>query len=127
MPGSGTAPTIRTATASISASSLYLLLLAALSPDEKAQLLTAALAHDFHHHGRSVCGTHFRLEYVAVGAAMPYLEAAGISETARACIAALILASEVSIAVPFGRQCYRHFSEGGARPAVPGDEPQLSI
>jgi hypothetical protein len=107
-------------------SALCLSRLAALAPREQAQLLLAALVHDFHHDGRGNKDVPFRLEKLAIAAAQPYLQAAGVTEDERARIAAIVMATEVSTGVPFGRQCYRYFFEGGnAPPAATGDLPKM--
>jgi hypothetical protein len=107
-------------------SALYLSLLAALAPREQAQLLLAALVHDFHHDGRGNKDAPFRLEKLAIAAARPYLQAAGVTEDERARIAAIVMATEISVGVPFGRQCYRYFFEGGnSPPANAGDLPKM--
>ena len=108
-------------------SALYLSLLAALPVDERAQLLVAALAHDFHHDGRAYGDAPFRLERLAAAATMPYLEAAGLPDGARDRIAHLILATQFSTAVPFVRRCYGQFFGGWERPPVPEDEPRLAV
>ena len=107
-------------------SALCLALLAALPERERAALLVAALAHDFHHDGKTVQGMPYRLERASVEAALPYLKTAGVPEDDRARITALILATEVSQAVAFARACHRHFFDGGERPAVPAAEPRLA-
>lgn len=93
--------------------------LAELAPREQAQLLVAALSHDFHHDGKDARGTPFRLERLAVEMTLPYLAAAGASAEERANIAVMILATEVSKGVPYARLCYRHFFEGGEKPRAP--------
>lgn len=107
-------------------SALYLSQLAALAPREQAQLLLAALVHDFHHDGRGNKGAPFRLEKLAIAAAQPYLQAAGVAEDERVKLAAVVMATEVSSGVPFSRQCYRYFFEGGtAPPAAAGELPKM--
>lgn len=108
-------------------SALYLSLRGAVAPDEHARLLVAALAHDFHHDGKSDPGAPFRLERVAVEATMPYLAAAAVPEGECARIAALILATQVSTAVPFARRCYLHFFGDDPRPRAPESEPRLAL
>jgi hypothetical protein len=108
-------------------SALHLSLLGALAKGEQARLLVAALAHDFHHDGKIIHGIPFRLERVAVEATIPYLEAAAVPEDERARIAALILATQVSTAVTFVRQCYRHFFGDDEQPRAPESEPRLAL
>lgn len=107
-------------------SALCLSLMVALTSREQAQLLLAALVHDFHHDGRGNKEALFRLEKLAIAAAQPYLQAAGVTEDERARITAIVMATEVSTGVPFSRQCYRYFFEGGnAPPAATGDLPRM--
>jgi hypothetical protein len=106
-------------------SALYLSLLAPLQQPGQAQLLVAALAHDFHHDGTSVRGTPFRLERVAVDATLPYLQAAAVPQDACQRIAIMILATEVSAGVPYARRCYRHLFDGAEKPAAPEMEPRI--
>ena len=108
-------------------SALYLGLLAGLARVEHARLLVAALAHDFHHDGKSVRATPFRLERIAVGATIPYLRAADVPVGECERVSALILATEVSVAVPFARRCYGYFFERGARPPVPESESHFAL
>lgn len=59
-------------------SALYLSTLDGMSTVGRARLLMAALAHDFHHGGRSSIGQSFRLERLAAQATLPYLSGAGV-------------------------------------------------
>jgi hypothetical protein len=107
---------------------LYLSLRAPLEPPLQAQLLVAALAHDFHHDGRSSKETPFRLERLTVRATAPYLEAAGIPADEQRRIVALILATETTIAAPIARRCYRHLALGDVAPRFDGiDAPLAAI
>jgi hypothetical protein len=108
-------------------SALCLSMRATLSGAERARLLVAALAHDFHHDGKAYGDTPFRLERVAAAATMPYLETAGVPAGERDRIASLILATEFSRAVPFVRRCYRHFFGTADTPRVPEGEPRLAV
>lgn len=93
--------------------------LAGLTPGERARLLVAALAHDFHHDGRDARTAPFRLERLAVERTLPYLVEAGVAAEDREIIAAGILATEVSKGAPYARLCHRQFHGGGERPRVP--------
>jgi hypothetical protein len=106
--------------------SLYLSIRASLKPAAQAQLLVAALAHDFHHDGRSSIGTPFRLERLAAQATIPYLQAAGVPGDEQRGIVAMILATETTAGVPFARRCYRHLVLGEAKPRLEGIEGPLA-
>jgi hypothetical protein len=106
---------------------LYLSLPAPLTQPERAQLLVAALAHDFHHDGKGFGDAPFRLERVAVEAMLPYLVASGVPQDERVRIAAMILATDISTGMPFARRCYLHFFEGGAQPDAAGAGEPLAM
>ncbi len=106
---------------------LYLSGLAALPPLTRARLVVAALAHDFHHDGRSSIGMPFRLERLAAQAALPYWERAGVSQDEQNNIAALVLATETTAGVPFASHCHAHFTHGTVQPAPPASEPVLAL
>ena len=108
-------------------SALYLSGLAALPPLVRARLVAAALAHDFHHDGRTSIGMPYRLERLAAQAALPYFEWAGVSKDEQNNIAALVLATETTAGVPFARQCHAHFAHGAVKPAPPESEPVLAL
>ncbi len=108
-------------------SALYLSGLAALPPLTRARLVAAALAHDFHHDGRTSIGMPFRLERLAAQAALPYFEWAGVSKDEQNNIAALVLATETTAGVPFARNCHAHFAHGAVKPAPPESEPVLAL
>ena len=107
--------------------SLYLSLRAPVTPAQRAQLLVAALAHDFHHDGQSSKTTPFRLERLTVQATAPYLDAAGVPADEQRRIFALILATETTIGAPFARRCYRHLALGETPPRLDGIEAPLAV
>ena len=101
-------------------SALYLSLLAGVAPKGKVELLIAALAHDFHHDGRTNVNAPFRLERLSAEAASPYLETAGVPLEERARITAMIFATEVTLGTRFARDCHLHFSGDGPLPSISG-------
>ena len=108
-------------------SALYLSGRAAMPPLTRARLVAAALAHDFHHDGRTSVGMPFRLERLAAQAALPYFESAGVSKDEQDNIAALVLATETTVGVPFARKCYAHFTHSAELPALLENEPALTV
>lgn len=108
-------------------SALYLSAHAGFEPHERARLVAAALAHDFHHDGRTSIGMPFRLERLAAQASMPYFEMAGVAADEVERIAVLVLGTETTVGVPFARKCHAHFTEGEPLPDVPKAEPRLAI
>lgn len=106
-------------------SALYLSLRTPLDPARRAQLIVAALAHDFLHDGLANV-TPFRLERQSVQSVIPYLDAAGIPADDQSAIAAMVLATEVTVGVPFARQCYLRGGQGRPPPPVPLAEPRLA-
>lgn len=107
-------------------SALYLSAQAGFEPHERARVVSAALAHDFHHDGRTSIGMPFRLERLAAQAASPYFEMAGVAADELERIAVLVLATETTVGVPFARKCHAHFVSGEPLPDVPV-ERRLSI
>ena len=104
-------------------SALYLTLLAGVTANAKAEVLLAALVHDFHHDGTKNMSATFRLETLSAEATAPYLEAAGVSAEVRARIAAMVFATEVTRGTHFARGCHLHFTTGTPLPslaAIPG-------
>jgi len=97
---------------------LYLSLLAGLDPQARAEVMIAALVHDFHHDGTKNMSATFRLERFSAEATAPYLEAAGVSPQVRARIAAMVFATEVTKGTRFARDCHLHFSAGAPLPAA---------
>ena len=97
---------------------LYLSLLARLDPQARAEVMIAALVHDFHHDGTKNMSATFRLERLSAEATAPYLEAAGVSPQVRARIAAMVFATEVTKGTRFARDCHLHFSAGAPLPSA---------
>ena len=83
---------------------LYLSALASMPLLVRARMVSAALAHDFHHDGRNSIGAPFRLERLAAQASLPYFDEAGVAADEQSCIATLILATETTVGVPFARK-----------------------
>jgi hypothetical protein len=108
-------------------SALYLSAHAGLESHERARMVAAALAHDFHHDGRSSIGVPFRLERLAVQASQPYFEMAGVAADEVARIAVLVLSTETTVGVPFARKCYAHFTAGEPLPDALKAEPRLAV
>lgn len=104
--------------------SLFLAKHAGLAGPQQARIAVAALVHDLHHDGTTNAGQPFRLERLAMDAARPCLAAAGVAQAEITRIAALVLATEVTIGGPYARRCFRHFHQGGPAPAAaPGADP----
>ncbi len=104
-------------------SALYLTLLAGVTANAKAEVLIAALVHDFHHDGTKNISATFRLESLSAERTTPYLEAAGVSPEVRARVAAMVFATEVTRGTHFARACHLHFTTGAPLPplaAIPG-------
>lgn len=107
---------------------LYLARLAASEAEETSEILLAALVHDFHHDGATNGAIAFRLERLAADATMPYLKAARVADVVCLRITSLIFATELMTGMRFARQCYLHFSAGGALPALDAiPEPLASL
>ncbi len=96
--------------------SLLLARQAGLSGPQQARVLVAALVHDFRHDGTTNAGRPFRLELSALTAARPYLIAAGVTADEMERIAAIVLATETSLGVPYARRCFRCHHLAGPRP-----------
>ena len=98
--------------------------LAALSRQEQALLLLAALLHDFHHDGGKRLHP-FRHELCSLDAAAPYLDRAGVTPSDRTALATLILATESACGVPLARCCHDWHS-GVATPPPQPPRPELA-
>ena len=107
-------------------SALSLSLLAAVAPQEKAEVLVTALVHDFHHDGTKSSAT-FRLERLSAEAAAPYLEGAGVPAEVRARIAAMVFATEVTVGARFARDCHSHFTAGTPPPSLSAIPAPLAL
>lgn len=99
-------------------SALYLALLAGVEAQARAEILMAALVHDFHHDGTKNMNATFRLEKLSAEAAAPYLEAAGVPPDVRARIAAMVFSTEVTMGTRFARDCHLHFAAGAQAPLL---------
>jgi hypothetical protein len=106
---------------------LYLSLLAKVHTQGKAEILVAALVHDFHHDGTKNMSATFRLESLSAQATAPYLEAAGVSPQVCARIAAMVFATEVTKGTRFARDCHLHFATGAALPPASGLPAPLAL
>jgi hypothetical protein len=102
-------------------------LLSGLGQGERAELLFAALIHDFGHDGGTNEGCPFRLERRALDLAAPYLAAVQIDERIARRLAAAVLATEISVGLPRARAWYRrHFLDGG-QPAGAEPVPEFEV
>lgn len=108
-------------------SSHFLALLAGLDPSLRAEVLLAALIHDFHHDGSADRETRFRLERLAFARALPELERAGVARDLQQRIGALLLATEASVGAKFTHGCHAHHSQGLPLPAIPAPAPELAL
>lgn len=106
---------------------LYLSLLAEVEVQARAEVLVAALVHDFHHDGSRNMSATFRLESLSAEATAPYLEAAGVSPQVRARIAAMVFATEVTKGTRFARDCHLHFTTGTPLPSASGLPAPLAL
>jgi hypothetical protein len=95
---------------------LFIAQLAGLTRREQAQVLIAALLHDFHHDGDTNGAEAFRLELIACRKAQPYLAKAQVPPDEQARISALILSTEITMGVPLARACYAKHFLAGAEP-----------
>ena len=106
---------------------LYLSLLAGVEAQARAEVLVAALVHDFHHDGTRNMSETFRLETLSAEATAPYLAAAGVSPPVRARIAAMVFATEVTKGTRFARDCHLHFTTGAPLPSASGLPAPLAL
>ena len=106
---------------------LYLTLLAGVTANAQAEVLIAALVHDFHHDGSKNMSATFRLETLSAEATTPYLEAAGVSADVNARIAAIIFATEVTRGTHFARGCHLHFTAGAPLPSLTAIPEPLAL
>jgi hypothetical protein len=96
--------------------SLLLAAQAGLSQPRQGRVLVAALVHDFRHDGSTNAGRPFRLELSALTAARPYLVGTGVTADEMERIAAIVLATEPSLGLPYARRCFRFHHLAGPRP-----------
>jgi hypothetical protein len=108
-------------TCEVALCSLFLARHAGLRPSDQARVIVAALVHDFQHDGTTNAGQPFRLERLAVAAARPHLMVAGVDAEEIERIAAIVLATEVSIGTSYARHCFRFFHDGGPPLDVPAE------
>lgn len=111
----------------VTLNALYLALLATATPQQTAEVLIAALVHDFHHDGTKNISAAFRLESLSAQATAPYLDAAGVSPEVRARIAAMVFATEVIRGTRFAKDCYMHFTVGAPLPPHSDLPPPLAL
>ncbi|MGI4849282.1 MAG: hypothetical protein ACRYGK_14250 [Janthinobacterium lividum] len=113
---------------------LYIAQLARLTQREQAQVLVAALLHDFHHDGCVNGVNPFRLELMACARAERYFRQAGMDVEEQARLRALILCTEITVGMPTARNSYaRHFLDGDSsasdtwlRPGPGSPRPEMS-
>ena len=72
-----------------------------LTPREKLELFFSALAHDLYHNGRDNGGELFLLEDISVGAAVPFMENAGVDKNVQERIRFLVRWTDLN---PHARQ-----------------------
>lgn len=103
----------------------YLSLLKELDKKRTAEVVLAAMIHDFHHDGKLNGPIPFRLERLAVQDASPYLLEAGISQPQQQRLAALILATDIVNGVGVAQACYAHHTSGQPLAQIPQEAPEL--
>jgi hypothetical protein len=106
-------------TCEVMLSSYFLSLLRGLNKHETAEIILAALIHDFQHDGRINGDVSFRLERHAINEATPYLLATEITEVQQRNIAALILSTDITIGLNIARASYAHHVHGSSLPKIP--------
>ena len=106
-------------------SAYYLSLLGNLNKEETAEIVLAALVHDFRHDGKFNGDILFRLERFAVDESLPYLTAARTSPAQQKKIAALILGTEIIIGGAVVQAGYAYHNLGGSLPDIPSAAPEL--
>ena len=111
----------------VTLNALYLALLAGVDAQARAEVLIAALVHDFHHDGTKNMGATVRLERLSAEATVPYLEATGVSPQVRARITAMVFATEVTKGTRFARDCHLHFTTGAPLPSASGLPAPLAL
>lgn len=106
-------------------SSYFLSLLSSMDDPATAEIVVAALIHDFRHDGKLNGDIPFRLERKSVDEAMPYLTRAKVAQPQQQCLAALVLATEPLSGVNFVHACCLHHTQGHSLPEVPVAAPEL--
>lgn len=112
-------------TCEVMLTSYFLSLLGGLKKQETAEIVLAALVHDFRHDGKFNGDILFRLERYAVDEAMPYLSAARMPMAQQKIISALILATEIVIGGAIVQASYTYHIHGGSFPKIPSAAPEL--
>jgi hypothetical protein len=108
-------------TCEVALCSLFLARHAGLRASGQARVIVAALVHDFQHDGSANAGQPFRLERLAIAAARSHLAGAGVKPDEIERIAAIVLATELSIGASYARHCFRFFHHGGSASEVPSE------
>lgn len=104
---------------------LSLLFSGGLNKQETAEIILAALIHDFQHDGKLNGDTPFRLERNAINEAAPYLLAARMPQTQQQKITGFILATDSTISLNLIRACYLHHIYGDPLPELPSAVPEF--
>lgn len=112
-------------TCEVMLSSYFLSLLGGLKKQETAEIILAALVHDFQHDGKFNGDILFRLERFAVNEVAPYLSAAKIPPIQQKKISALILATEIVIGGAIVQASHIYHIHGGTLPKIPTAAPEL--
>jgi hypothetical protein len=112
-------------TCEVMLSSYFISLLGGLNKQETAEIVLAALIHDFQHDGKFNGDILFRLERSAVNEAAPYLSAAKMPLSQQKKIAALILATEIFIGGDIAHASHTYHNHGGTFPDIPSAAPEL--
>lgn len=99
----------------------YIGLLQAFTDETLRLLMLAALIHDIGHDGGVNADHPFRLERQSMALARSYLDRAGVSDTERESVAAMVMATDVVFGLPRAREWFAHVSGQGPEPV--GDEP----
>lgn len=108
-------------------SSYFLSLLAGMDDQITAEVVSAALIHDFRHDGKANGDIPFRLERKAINEAAPYLIHANVTHEQQRCLAALVLATEHLNGVNIAHACYSHYTQGHALPKIPEVAIELEV
>lgn len=107
--------------------SYFLSLLASIDDQIIAEIVTAALIHDFHHDGKSSGDIPFRLERKSINEATPYLIHAKVTREQQRCLAALVLATEQLDGINIAQACYSHHTQGHVLPKIPEAAIELEV
>jgi 3'5'-cyclic nucleotide phosphodiesterase len=107
-------------------SSYFLALTAGLKQQQTAEIVLAALGHDFRHDGKAGGDIPFQLERNSVNQAGAFLLASGMDAARQRKFAALILATNTTIGLPIALACHAHHSRGAPLPEIPPSAPELT-